>query len=279
MLIDTISKLDEYINFITESHGAIFRPNLFQKTPEIEEINTMFYLANQQELSGNKVEAIKQYKSLLSIAPEFVAPRFNLAKIYRESRNPTEAVRQFEIAAQYNVRDPLIYIEMGAAYSDLGKKEEELDAYFHALEISPENVWAIKNIGQTLSEVNRNEEALDWLNKGLRIIEEKRYQNVTEEWNSVLIGIYLTMGNIYQHMENYQASEKYFLQGIKIGEENLSDNDRIIHDETMLWWNLSEISIYMKKWQQAVMYANKCLKRFPNEEIFQNLALRAKNRD
>lgn len=281
MYIDTISKLDDYINTLSK-YGPYYE-GLRNTTmsPYIQNIFDLYNEAFTSAQRGDIVKAIRQYKSMLKSEPNFAAARYNLGYCYKVGRNLEEAIKHFKLALRVNPQDAWIYIELGDTYSELGKKDKELNAYKDALKVSPDNIRATKNVGIANFEIGNTEKALAWLHKALSLAEEKSKHatigmTASGKVEKEKIRIFLDLGHVYQVMGDYQKSEEYCLKGVEVGKYCMSNDNDLRYHETRIWAKLGELYMQMKKWAEAETYLNKCVQRYPSDPMFQSMLEAAK---
>ena len=284
-VIASVEQLDSYINWLTENGvTAVYQGGSPEFSQEMSQLMHFFTQTGQFVQTQNHEQAIKRYAEILSRYPNFVAARYNLANCLKQLGKIEEALEQYSTATQYNPNDPALYIELGDVYYRLGQKGNEIVSYFQALVLTPERdvatLWkAIKNIGQTFGELREYQKSIKFLQMALEIaLENSKYSFTTESWNNEFVATYLELGNTYKNMGNYQIAEKMYLEGVKVGAEARSASPELRYHETMIWSAITNLYLEHSNWSKAEQFAQKCVDRYPNEQLFQLKLRNAKRR-
>src|SRR5687767_4730349 len=78
-----------------------------------------------------------------------------------EQRKWQEALEELRAATSINPYNASWYFNIGLTHDELGRYDEAIDAYTHALEIDGENLQALHHLGVDLHQVGRFREALE----------------------------------------------------------------------------------------------------------------------
>jgi len=282
--IKTMKQLDNFINYLTDRKilymAADSQPSM---TPEIKRIYDMFYQVRQAESAE---QALDLYRSILDLAPNFVAARYNMANLMRKNGILEEALDQYILAAQYNPKDPSIFIEIGTVLVGLGNKEKAIESYLYVLEITSENDlsgkslstrWlAMLNIGVNYRELRKYGESLEWLKKALSWVNRYSKSAFSNAWDSEFVAAYLEIGSLYREMNKIEECEEMYLLGAGIAEKSNSLDPDLRTDETYIWHYLGIIYLDRGKWEDAEFYFKKALARNPYEAEFLNALEKAR---
>jgi tetratricopeptide (TPR) repeat protein len=163
MKITSVSQLDSLIN---TGSGVIDRSVLSREMLHLLDVYSAGYLMMQQ---SNLSEAIRIYRQLLTLAPDFVAPRVNLINCLLLAGHPHEALQESEYASRIAPGDVDIYIAASRVYSELGDFDNEIRMYERALQIDPRHFQALNNLGATYRMMAQLDLSEQWL---LRALEE-----------------------------------------------------------------------------------------------------------
>ena len=119
----------------------------------------------------NAAAGIEQCRRFL--APE--ADRyFTLGCQYQKEGNHTEAIACYEKGLAMNPRQPVIWLNKGAALLKLNRAKEAVVCFDQAIALDPNDSGAWKNKGIALSHIGQREEAAACLLKGLQMENERK---------------------------------------------------------------------------------------------------------
>jgi tetratricopeptide (TPR) repeat protein len=99
--------------------------------------------------------------------------------------------------------DPSFFFELGNIYSDLQRREDAFAAFEAALELDPDYVEVLVNIGALKIEIGRVDEAVVHLKKAIKLRPEDPRARVN-------------LGNAFYSRGNYYAAMTEFREAIKI---------------------------------------------------------------
>ena len=103
--------------------------------------------------------------------------QFRLGEVFEFENKPTQALSAFQKALELTLQtspvEPFfllrIYIRIGNQYEALNQFDNALITYQKALEYAPQNAALHNNIGITCARLNKNKEAIQWLQKATKI--------------------------------------------------------------------------------------------------------------
>jgi tetratricopeptide (TPR) repeat protein len=104
-------------------------------------------------------KAEEQFKTAQAIEPESEEVVLNLARLYAESNDMEHSIKVIE-AVPVADRTPKMEFALGAAYDQLKRPKDAIDAYRRAADLDPSDVHAIDALGQALLNDNQLDEAL-----------------------------------------------------------------------------------------------------------------------
>ena len=110
--------------------------------------------------AGQLMDAARVYSDILRANPRNFDALFQLANIHLANKRYADAERLYGIAAKVNGELPELFYNQGCALQNLGRPQEALTAYAHALARKPNYVEARNNRGTALLAMRRYSEAL-----------------------------------------------------------------------------------------------------------------------
>ncbi|MHB8132890.1 MAG: tetratricopeptide repeat protein [Anaerolineaceae bacterium] len=267
--VRTVQKLDHVIDWCYENHHSFFDNNLYHITSEISKIFDFFKEGINYENSMLYSQAIEKYQLALDISPDFENARFSLARVYRIIGQSHRALQEFQTALNYAPEDINIFIQMGLIYSDLNNKQSEVSCYLRATQLSPNSWDAFHNLGTAYREMNELIKAEFWLQKTLELISKNPLNFVPSQKAAT----YLELGNTLALLGKYQESEKSFLDGIAIIQNNININQvknimtlDFLTLKSNLYSGIGRLYFINGKWDKSVSYLEMYLKLNPNDK-------------
>lgn len=89
-------------------------------------------------LEGDNIEKARHaYERALALDPAHVAARINLGRLLHEAGDAPSAERIYRDGLERNVKDPLLFFNLGVLLADTGRLEEAIGAYRSALHEDP----------------------------------------------------------------------------------------------------------------------------------------------
>ncbi len=169
--------------------------------PSAKEINRLMDWGDEFLAKNNYPKAIEYYNEAIQKKPESIKPRIKKAETLLEFGDPERAKDTIETVLEKEAENATAWTLLGGAYHDLGKVDEEIEAYDRALDINEDHVDAWKAKGATLYEEGLYDEAelcfdrvLEvepkdegaWNNKGLCLMKKGEYQDSLNAINNAL---------------------------------------------------------------------------------------------
>jgi len=297
--VDTILKLDDYINLLSENPYGV-ESGKYSMNSEIATVWSIYSEAQQFVSSGAYMEAIYRYRYILSQYPNFVAARFNKGASYRFLGMFTEALSNFQMAANYNPKDPYIFAEIGRTYSLIAEttetsisieeyhhlRTEEITAYMKILHITRDNQFiirwrAMQNLGHTYRQIKKYDKSIEWHEKALRLAQKHKDNKQTvltisstnepHTWNVLFMEIYFGLALVYKEKKEIHTSESYFRKAIILAKEEKSRTNLLDQREAELWFKYGIFCCDTKRFDSAIKYLTQCINRFPNNVFFKGM--------
>lgn len=137
---------------------------------EPESFETLTYLAECYEKTGDFILARKYYHEAIDLAPEFADPWFGLGIIALETGNPEESMIFLRKAVRLDDENPEIWYMLGKAHYARDEKKAALRCFREALklDIYYNEVWT--DIGRIILYDGYISKALQYLEKAYKII-------------------------------------------------------------------------------------------------------------
>ena len=137
---------------IEKAHAAI------EKYPKAIDVWNLLGAAEYQ--TGMLDKAIKSYKRVISIKPDFAAAYNNLSVALRDKGDIDEAIEVCKKAISIKPDYAQAYNNLGNILKDQHKTEESVKAYEECISIKPDYVEAYNNLGNVLKQQEKIEESI-----------------------------------------------------------------------------------------------------------------------
>jgi len=150
---------------VPEAHGI----TAISHTPQSysSEIAARFNKAVELQRKGNLTEAEREYRAVLSEAPDYAEAHANLGALLIRLDRYEEAVRSYETALKLAPNLSPILLNLGIAHYRKLEFEKAVVTFQRFLEASPSNPQATQLTALALVELGRDEEALKYLDQAL----------------------------------------------------------------------------------------------------------------
>jgi len=186
-----------------------------------------------KDYKGNMAPEAKihfnRYQTLLNQATN-ISKNSSLPLEERERRiRPIadEFINELITATEIDLNNPIIWAELGAAYTwpnTVEKEESRLEAYKKAAQIEPNITIYINYVGEALLELGRYEEAIQEYERSISISEDSGYAH-------------LNLGKAYSKVGKYDLARKHLERAIEIflaeNKNNKFDNEIIDGRKTL----------------------------------------------
>jgi protein O-GlcNAc transferase len=118
-------------------------------------------LGNALHLLDRSEEAIPRYEKALEIKPNYAEAYFNLGTAFRALGQLEDAILRYEKAVAIRTNYPEAYNSLGNTLVNLGRLDEAVAQYEKAVAIRPDYLDARINHGDALTQVYRDEAAIE----------------------------------------------------------------------------------------------------------------------
>jgi tetratricopeptide (TPR) repeat protein len=144
---------------------------LFDHALKVTEGNYMAHnlLAGALRQKGDLIGARNHIEKSLQIRPNYAAARYDLGTMMLQQRDFAKALEQFNLALQTKQQDPMIWNGLGMAKAHLGRMDEAISNYRHALSLDPNYGYALANLGAVLLAQEKYDEAIEMCERALRL--------------------------------------------------------------------------------------------------------------
>jgi protein O-mannosyl-transferase len=144
---------------------------LFDHALKVTEGNYMAHnlLAGALRQKGDLIGARNHIEKSLQIRPSYADAHYDLGTIMLQQRDFAKALEQFNLALQTKQQDPMIWNGLGMAKAHLGRMDEAISNYRHALSLDPNYGYALANLGAVLLAQKKYDEAIEMCERALRL--------------------------------------------------------------------------------------------------------------
>jgi transcriptional regulator with PAS, ATPase and Fis domain len=230
------------------------------KTKEIVEESLLYWQRNDIEKTLAKTNKLlklgkdNNYPHAISRAQILLAAVDTFYNKYSEALE--KLFNAQKIAIENGEHDHLsdIYNSIGRCYGLINNQEKSLEYLNKALDIDPDEINILSNIGVTLLRMQKPTEALEYFNRAI----EKSNIDERNQFDNTMI--YLNIGNTYFILEDYTLAEENYKKAIPLAEESSQR-----HTLALLYFSLAEVIIQSKNFDYAIELLNEALKIY--EEI------------
>lgn len=222
---------------------------------------------------GKEKQAVDILQTALTIDSQRADTKIALAKIYGKQNQDDKAARLFNEVIEENSHLWVAHYELGNFYMSKGQIELAIHAYLRALSITPENEFALSNLGVAYNFIGEYGKAADALAKAVEIS--------PSSW------AYSNTGTMYYFAGKFDKAVQMFQQAVKMSPNdfrwylNLADAQRQVnktqqHTEQLKADNVQATLVdgpAVKNYKTAIDLAVESLKLNPNDaQIYQYLA-------
>jgi tetratricopeptide (TPR) repeat protein len=117
--------------------------------------------------AGDLPKAEMGFKAALGVDPEHLKSLANLSRVLIEQKRFDDALNTLMRAGDIEPTSNEVQRLIGRAYHALGKTDDAIEAYRHAIELNEKDVWSLNNLGLVFLEQKRAEEAMPLLLKAV----------------------------------------------------------------------------------------------------------------
>lgn len=111
--------------------------------------------------------ALAEYVRAVEIYPTYAEFYSEVAATHRKKKNPTEALKYYDLALKHDPQLPQAYNGKGVIYFNAGKYNEAKAFFLEALKYNPSDGTAMGNVGSCYLALGDNDHAITYLLKAL----------------------------------------------------------------------------------------------------------------
>jgi protein O-mannosyl-transferase len=239
---------------VTLSRNADYNSafGMWKKTTEQRPGNALAHvmLAEEYVARGDDSEALKHYKTALSIYPTLYIAQEEIALLYIRNNKINLAKEHNLEALRLFPNYPDALNSYGVICMRLNQVNQALDYFSRAISYKPNLTDAYYNKGNAYASLNRHEEAIDSFKKALTL-------------NPNLASAYFNLGNSYSALDRKQDAIDAYTAAVKL---------RSIYPVAEL--NIANLDVQLGKLDEAVIHYNQAIRQKPNYiDALNNLAV------
>lgn len=121
---------------------------------------TYFLLGNAYYQTGDPKGAIAAFTKAIEIDPQYFKAMVNMALMYDEQEQYSQAIETLERAAEIDPKSPDVWSHMGNSYYAQGQHAKAMDLYRKALGLDPNATHALYSIGVAFADAGIFREAV-----------------------------------------------------------------------------------------------------------------------
>lgn len=208
-----------------------------QEPDTTESLEWYFERAQEAIEAENYENATRLIEAAKRLYPE--AGRLNLlaADLYYDKELYGLALEEYDQARRKQGEDFLLLSQIARCYGHLNREQESAATLEHVLELHPDSVSTIDDLGWMYFKTHQLEKAEELLRRALRDHGPDR-------------GISMTLGTIYSGLYEYENARRFYLQAI--------DEARAAEDDyfaSVAYYNLSLLEHGFYRYNSALRYA------------------------
>jgi tetratricopeptide (TPR) repeat protein len=143
-------------------NNIVFWKYIAEKSPLFPDVHNSLACAYSDE--GQLDNAIEQYRTAISLKPDYLEAYNNLANAYSSKGQFDMAIQQYRAAVNLNPELPVVRFNFGNAYLSTGQFDRAIEQYRAALRLKPDFAVVHLNLG------------LSYLNTGLQDMARKEFE-------------------------------------------------------------------------------------------------------
>jgi TonB family protein len=248
-------------------YNPLLKDRELAKAEELEKIypfspEVQFWIGTILSREGQIEEAIKAYKKVLQIKPDYELAYMELGQIYNQLKQPDLEIQTYQEAVKANVRSIELLKKLARALSNKKRYEEAVVVTRKVLEIYNEEFDSLIGLGWLYLQLERYEDSIGihWEAIKLRPDYAMAYQNLGAgyeyrgqlqdaidayqkaiELNPKLESVYATLGYLYGKLNRYE-------EVIQVSKRALEINPRLY----IAWFNLATGYANIRRHKEAI---------------------------
>ena len=156
---------------------------------------------------GQSDEAIRQYREVLRLKPDYARAYVNLGLALGNQGQTSEAVSSYQEAIRLEPNNAFAHNNLGIALFNQGQTDAAISQYQEVLRLSPANAGAHNNLGAALYRQGRPSAALDQFREALR-------------WQPDYFEAHLNLGKVLAKNGQTEEAVREFRAAVRLKPEN-----------------------------------------------------------
>jgi tetratricopeptide (TPR) repeat protein len=167
-----------------------------------------------------------------------------LADLYYDEELYNLALEEYRGVEQLQGEEYLTLVQISRCYGKLNREQESITTLERILELYPESVTSIDDLGWMYFKTHQLEKGEELLLEALRKFGPDR-------------GVYMTLGTLYSGMYDYENSKRFYLEAI---EDALTGED--LYFASIAYYNLSLLEHSFYHYNSALRYTDESIQMF-----------------
>lgn len=188
-----------------DAAGPESGPDAVPGEPSAEDL--LYNAAREAHAQGEHRRAIAIYRELLSIVPNHVKARNNLALLLDQSGEHEEALHELKLCLHAEPNNPQVLVNRGGVLGSLGRYREAESDLRRALEFDVTNAEAYFNLGLLMSRRGLWTEALPYLRRSI-------------ELDSSRAVAYTYLGDALNHVDDLDGALQAYQRSVELVPNN-----------------------------------------------------------
>ena len=194
--------------------------------------------AIEAENYENAVRIIEEGKKHF---PRNAELRLLLADLYYDEELYNLALEEYQDAVQMQGEEYLILVQISRCYGKLNREQESIATLKRILELYPESITPIDDLGWMYFKTHQLEEGEQLLLEAIEQFGPDR-------------GIFMTLGTLYSGLYDYENSKKYYLRAV---DDALEGED--LYFASVAYYNLSLLEHSFYRYNSALRYTEESI--------------------
>jgi tetratricopeptide (TPR) repeat protein len=194
--------------------------------------------AIEAENYENAVRIIEEGKKRFPLNTEL---RLLLADLYYDEELYNLALEEYHGAEQLQGEEYLTLVQISRCYGKLNQEQESIATLERILELYPENITPIDDLGWMYFKTHQLEKGEELLLKALKHFGPDR-------------GLYMTLGTLYSGLYDYENSKRFYLKAI---DDALEGED--LYFASVAYYNLSLLEHSFYNYNSALRYTEESI--------------------
>lgn len=169
-------------------YEAILAEEMAKETPNPEAHMLNLNIGNAAFEMGDYDAAVAAYQALLAKSPDNREARLGVVNVYLMNRQLDEAVAELEQLDLTAVNDPVVFYNIGSLFFDQGQSAQAEIYYRQAVDLDPNFADAYMQLGLSLIQQGKMQEAKPHLEKVVELAPESQNAALAQEFLAMIEG-------------------------------------------------------------------------------------------